>query len=516
LRGLTKKRFYSTASYKSGDLRGISMSGTGVAGWNFAGQNLENASFSGAGVGNADFSQANLTAVTFEGASLVGTDLTDAVVTGASFANTTLSHGFTKEQLYSTASYKSGDLRGISLRENPMTGWNFAGQNLENADFSSADLANADFSQANLTGASLAASTLTGADLTDAIVAGARLRSIAEEQLYSTASYKSKDLHGIDLGGNLTGWNLTGQNLTNATFTTLAGADLTDAVVAGARLGGIAEEQLYSTASYKSKDLHEIELGGNLTGWNLAGQNLTNASLRRTTLTNADLSGANLANASFEYADLTDSNLSQANLANVVFRLADLTDSDLSLADLRGADVRSSIGLTVGNRSNTILPDGLVEGLELGAGERLVVRDHDLGVRVEDALTLAESGALELRLADAEWGSTIVVEPGVVPLLAGTLALSVDEKAILRDLVGATFSVFDWNGQLPPDEQFQQVVTAPGQVWDISRLYTTGEVQLMSIPEPGTIVLVASALLLVGLTRCLGPPFAAGHWGKSL
>ena len=58
------------------------------------------------------------------------------MVTGASFGDY-LGHssGFTKEQLYSTASYQQRNLRGIGLRGNDLTGWDFSGQDLTGADF---------------------------------------------------------------------------------------------------------------------------------------------------------------------------------------------------------------------------------------------------------------------------------------------------------------------------------------------------------------------------------------------
>jgi len=78
-------------------------------------------------------------------------DLTDAVVAGAFFRSTT-GRGFTKEQLYSTASYKNRDLTGIQLGYNDLTGWNLAGQNLTNVWFDSATLTDTDLSFADLRG----------------------------------------------------------------------------------------------------------------------------------------------------------------------------------------------------------------------------------------------------------------------------------------------------------------------------------------------------------------------------
>ena len=66
---------------------------------------------------------------------LTNANLAGALVTGRNFAETT-SRGFTKEQLYSTASYQQKNLQGIGLGYNDLSGWDFSGQNLTNADFS--------------------------------------------------------------------------------------------------------------------------------------------------------------------------------------------------------------------------------------------------------------------------------------------------------------------------------------------------------------------------------------------
>ena len=176
----------------------------------FTDANLTGASFLwGSTLANANLSHANLTNASFHdsnfgfSSTLTGADLTDAIVVGASFGDTT-SLGFTAAQLYSTASYQSHDLSAIRLNENDLSGWNFAGQNLTNADFSY--------------------SMLYDADLTGAIVVGARFdyttsQGFTQAQLYSTASYQNRDLSGIYMYSNdLSGWNFAGQNLTNADF----------------------------------------------------------------------------------------------------------------------------------------------------------------------------------------------------------------------------------------------------------------------------------------------------------
>ena len=134
--------------------------------------------------------------------------------------------GFTAEQLYSTASYQSGDLSRIALGEyyrrgNDLSGWNFAGQNLTDAWFCQATLTDADFSGAVVNGAHFANTTSQG---------------FTAQQLYSTASYQTADLSRISLGYNdLSGWDFAGQNLAQARFNY---ADLTDDDFSGANLAG--------------------------------------------------------------------------------------------------------------------------------------------------------------------------------------------------------------------------------------------------------------------------------------
>jgi hypothetical protein len=100
--------------------------------------------------------------------------LANAIVVNTSFENTT-SRGFTKDQLYSTASYKSRDLRGIRLQSNSLRNWDLSEQNLTDADLFLSTLTNVNFSDSNLTGAVMAptfGTNLSGANLKNASLIG--------------------------------------------------------------------------------------------------------------------------------------------------------------------------------------------------------------------------------------------------------------------------------------------------------------------------------------------------------
>ena len=252
----------TSANFGSASLSNANLSGANLTSAIFCnewsgGANLTNANLNGANLTNASFFDA-----AWGGANLTNANLTNAIVQGASLGGVS---GITAAQLYSTASYAAGDLAGISLSWRNLTSWSFAGQNLANANFFGVTLSNADLTNANV----------RNVDFTEA-------SGLTAAQLYSTASYKAKDLTGIVFGKwsgsalpglNFTSWNFAGQNLTKVSFynATLTGADLTGANVTGADFAhttakGFTAAQLYSTASYKAKDLTTVAIRVGLIG----------------------------------------------------------------------------------------------------------------------------------------------------------------------------------------------------------------------------------------------------------
>jgi uncharacterized protein YjbI with pentapeptide repeats len=309
---------------------------------------------------------------------------------------------------------------------------------------------------------------LTGLDLRGQDITGANFgytthQGFTKEQLYSTASYQAKNLTGIGLTDNdLTGWDLSGQDLThgNLNWSTLSGVDMTGAIVTGVGLNdttsrGFTREQLYSTASYQARDLRGIGMGNNdLTGWNLRGQNLSNADLGEA-LTGADLTGADLRNVQSVFA---------------------------------GAIT-----------TNAILTDGEIQGLVISDGETLLIRDYDGGLRnpylfeqipiaVLETATIGAGGSLEVLFEADDWGSTISFAASILVQLGGALELTFADDVNLTTQVGRTLRIFDWTG-VAPDGQFE--IRSP-YVWDVSHLYTTGDVTLVAVPEPS----VASTVLM--------------------
>ena len=339
---LTKDQIYSSASYKNKDLSGINFGQVDLSGIDFSRQNLSN--------------------IEFRWAVLSGVDFSDATIDGTSFRETT-SYGFTKEQLYSTLNYKNKDLSKIGLNGNDLTGWDFTGQNLSNA--------------------TLEYSTLTAAKFTDAIINGTdfsitTIKGFTKEQLYSTSNYKNHNLRGVKFGDNdLSGWDFSGQDLTNASFTyyqysyyrqgnsNLTGANFSDAVINNVDFSdtiGLTEEQLYSTASYKNKDLSGVRLSSlDMSSWIFSGQNLTNADL-----TNADLSNAEFANARLTGTDLSGS-----------------TGFD---GEAQGALLK-----------NTILADGTIRNFSMDSAEdKFLIRNY-----YSQSSSYPDAGGISARISEA-------------------------------------------------------------------------------------------------------------------
>jgi hypothetical protein len=136
---------------------------------------------------------------------------------------------------------------------------------------------------------------------------------------------------------------------------------------------------------------------------------------------------------------------------------------------------------------NTILPDGSLTPLALAANEQFWIRNDQLIIHVSQATTFDPASTLAMFFDNDPWGSTIVIA-GISPRLAGSLRLGFAPGTDLTSLVGRTFHLFDWNGTLDPSEYFDQIVSRPCDVWDLSQLYTAGTVTLVSMPEPATLL----------------------------
>jgi uncharacterized protein YjbI with pentapeptide repeats len=449
--------------------------GVQLGNWNTGSRNLRYADFSAVlNLSGAQFQSSWLDYAHFQGANLTGSRLDGATLAGALFRST----------------------------------------NLINASLAGATLTAAGFSDSTLTNANFSGAVLTVAGFNGASFVHVTSRGFTKEQLYTTSSYQDKNLTNVSFSFNdLTEWDFANQNLTDASFfeNTLTNANLTGTVVTGASFAnttsrGLTEVQLKSTKSFNDKNLARIGLEDNdLTGWDFSGQNLTQARFAYYSCGGVPLRGSVLSDTNFAGADLTDAFLNHTTLLNANMSGADLTNAQLSSADTRGAQ---HLDLTGADSVNAILPGGNIDGLDLDLWQKLVVRDEDgvpdpplqywltprepIPVTVKNHMTMSDGGVLQLLFGADPWDSLISFDPGIPVTLGGTLELSFTDDVNLASQLGRTLHIFDWTGVSPTGE-FQ--VSSP-YAWDLSKLYTTGEVTLTAVPEPSTIVFAAFGLAL--------------------
>jgi uncharacterized protein YjbI with pentapeptide repeats len=490
---ITLEQLYSTASYQSRDLTGVSFGSVtraSLLGADFRQVNLRDALFHGIELGGADFRQANLTHTSFwstrlgganfagqdlrntsfYGSSIGGADFTEANVQGTSFSKGFSGDAFVDAlgnlridsgpsgtgislvQLYSTASYQARDLRGIDLVYNNLAGGVFVAQNLTDANFDYATLTGADFRESSLTNSYFLRAKLNNANFID--------------QILSNVSF---------FGATLTGADFTGSDVRGTQFGRFRNA--------ADRGTGITPAQLYVTTSYQSKDLSRIALNyNNLDGGNFVGQNLSGANFE----------GAYLRGADFRYADLTNS----------YFEYAELAGADFTGGDMRGASQSIFIPEDAVT-TNLIRADGHITGLDLDAGGLIIVRDYSgdarygtgppipIPITVDQHLAMAPGGVLRIVFDADAWDSTISFAPGIPVTLGGTLELTFADNVNLASQVGRTFDLFNWTGVNPTGAFAVSSLYA----WDLSNLYVTGQVTLTAVPEPAFVAVVVSGVL---------------------
>ena len=89
------------------------------------------------------------------------------------------------------------------------------------------------------------------------------------------------------------------------------------------------------------------------------------------------------------------------------------------------------------------------------------------------------TGTLRLVFDADPWDSTISFAPGIPVTLGGTLELTFAPGVDVATQSGRTIDLFDWTG-VTPTGAF--TVSSP-YTWNLSNLYTTGEVTLTAVPE---------------------------------
>ena len=253
-------------------------------------------------------------------------------------------------------------------------------------------------------------------------------------------NYDGQDVSGMDFGGKSlvnSSWSgstavgayFTRANLSNANFTNanLTNASFLEAIIEGARFGSdngtFTKYQLYTTASYKNKDLRNIQIINKaLVEWDFTGQHLMNAvfdniQTRKTNFTNADLRGAH-----FTYFGMGNTEIYKNTIGSQgtfgTFEMNDVSDS-FSIRKYIPAEENGEMISAVLNKNAGFISGGAILTLENGAvfniGGKLTVQKGSSIVINTDANS---STKLTINPED----STISYDKyGLVVLQAGSL-----------------------------------------------------------------------------------------------
>jgi hypothetical protein len=111
---------------------------------------------------------------------------------------------------------------------------------------------------------------------------------------------------------------------------------------------------------------------------------------------------------------------------------------------------------------------------------------------------MGPGGTLRMVFEADAWDSNISFAPGIPVTLGGTLELTFANDVNLASQVGRTFDLFDWTG-VTLTGAF--AVSSPYH-WNLSSLYSTGEITLIAVLEPATApLLLASVVAVVNRRR---------------
>ncbi len=417
----------------------------------FVNSDLAEAIFIAASLRNANFTNANLENADFSEISSNWSALNQVVVFGVVGENETTDFDVTDFPIFLPYYLEPW------LKRADLTNANFTAAKLGNANFSYAELSGANFTSATLGMATFYNATLSNVDFSRATINGAEFSTNAA-------------MHNMNFTASKIGTAYFSSLLYDANFTA---AQLEHAEFSLGRLYGAN----FTAASLGSSDFSSMIIKrANFTAANLGSANFSSS-----WLVNADFTAANAG------VSVAAPNFSKAIIQNARFAGANLKGANFTGADLRGS---TDVNLTGAITTNMIYADGTVNGLNIAAGDSFIIRNHvgdaargiaPVGIKVQNGLTLSSSadasGELALVLSGTKaWNSTISFVKNAVVNLNGKLALGFEAGTITDDLIGKTYKLFDWTGA----SRTGSFGIAGDYLWDTSKLYSTGEVSLLS------------------------------------
>ena len=379
---------------------------------------------------------------------------------------------------FSNKSMINSSWRGCSTNVKPL---NFTYSKLSNAVFDDAKI-NAWFGSADLTGASFVRADLT----------------VKPEANSNGSGFDFATLKNVDFtGANLSGVNFQGADVLNANFTDAIINDTDFGETYGVR--NFVRDQLYSTRSYKEKNLTGIIFGQkDLSYWDFSHQNLQNSNIRIANLNNTNFTGADFRGATITNTEGSAIYKNTIGTDGTVTNFAmESVDDSLTIrkyvpATTGGAMINAKIvdDATISGGAVLTLEEGAV--LEISAGKTLTVSDNgeivfDVDAATDDTNIILNNGSKLVFGDNSKLTINLTGEVSETDPLHFTVIKAADDSYVLGlDTLPKDNIILNVNG-----------TEYDSSKWGINFDPTTGTLDIsVNISEPATCAAIFGALAI--------------------
>ena len=395
---------------------------------------------------------------------------------------------------------------GISFADDE----NYDGQ-LLTGDFSRKSMVNSSWRNATTGSERL---SFIYSDLTNAVFDGAVMNAWFGAVTFNGASFRNADLSkkttdgtGFD-GATVINVDFTGANLSDVNFQNadVSGTNFTDAIINGANFGenyvvkNFTQEQLYSTKSYKNKDLSRVNLSRSyLNGYDFSGQNLQHARFYKAFLGNTDFSGADL-RGSFA----ADGDTETRKIKNTIWQDGTIKNFSMTSAE-DNFSIRKYVPATAGG---AMINAKIVEDATISGGAVLTLEEGAvLEVSAGKTLTVSDDGEIVFDVDAAADDTNIILNSGSKLVFGDNSKLTINLTGEVSETAPLHFTVIKAADDsyvlgldtLPKDNIILNVngTEYDSSKWGINFDPTTGTLDItVNVPEPATIATIFAVMAL--------------------
>lgn len=381
---------------------------------------------------------------------------------------------------FSTQSFFRRSLKNSSWISSKVIRTNFSYAKLNNSNFTGADLTGANCRFADMSGCIFTGATLYNTDFQDANLSDADLSGL---------DLKNKSFARTDL----TNANLQGVDLSGAYLSSAKGANFTNSIIKGATLCSPTEEQLYSTRSYKDRDLEGVYFSISNGNFDLSNQNLRFAKFSNPSSYSGsvNLAGADVRGSNFDSLDSLKGAIYKNTITSSGIKNFSMTSTDDVLLIRKYQDsTKLTTDATISGGAVLTLEEGAV--LEVSAGKTLTVSDNgeivfDVDAATDDTNIILNSGSKLVFGDNSKFTINLTGEVSETDPLLFTVIKAADDSYVLGlDTLPKDNIILNVNGTAYDTSK-----------WGINFNPTTGTLDInVNVPEPASIATIFAALAL--------------------